>query len=80
MKRAELPRDQRDAIVDLLQKFKLPTQLPPNFAREKIFEALPFDKKFESGEVRFVVTPRIGSAHLSRDVTMEDMREAVDQL
>ena len=80
MKRAGLPRDQRDAIVDLLQKFKLPTRLPPKFPREKIFEALPFDKKFESGEVRFVVTPRIGSAHLSSDVTMEDVREAVDEL
>jgi 3-dehydroquinate synthase len=80
MKRAGLPRDQRDAIVDLLQKFDLPTHLPPNFPREKIFEALPFDKKFESGKVRFIVTPRIGSAHLSSDVTMEDMREAVDQL
>jgi 3-dehydroquinate synthase len=80
MKRVGLPPDQRDAIVDLLGRFELPTHLPPNFPREKIFEALPFDKKFESGEVRFVVTPRIGSAHLSRDVTMEDMREAVDQL
>jgi 3-dehydroquinate synthase len=80
IKRVGLPRDQRDVIVDLLQKFRLPTRLPPNFPREKIFEALPFDKKFESGEVRFVVTPRIGSAHLSRDVTMEDMRKAVDRL
>jgi 3-dehydroquinate synthase len=80
MKRAGLLRDQRDAIVDLLQKFELPTQLPPNFPRENIFEALPFDKKFEDGEVRFVVTPGIGSAHLSSDATMEDMREAVDQL
>jgi 3-dehydroquinate synthase len=80
IKRAGLPRDQRDVIVDLLQKFGLPTRLPPNFPREKIFGALPFDKKFESGEVRFVVAPRIGSAHLSIDVTMEDMREAVDQL
>ena len=80
MKRAGLPWDQRDVIVDLLQKFGLPTRLPRNFPREKIFEALPFDKKFESGKVRFVVTPRIGSAHLSSDVTMEDMREAVDQL
>ena len=80
MRKAGLPRDQRDAIVDLLQKFELPTRLPPNFPREKIFEALPFDKKFESGEVRFVVTSRIGSAHLSSDVTVEDMREAVDRL
>ena len=80
MKRAGLPRDQRDAIVDLLRRFDLPTHLPPNFPREKIFEALPFDKKFESGEVRFVVTPRIGSAHLSSDVTMKDIRDAVDRL
>ena len=80
MKRVGLPPDQRDAIVDLLGQFELPTHLPPNFPREKIFEALRFDKKFESGEVRFVVTPRIGSAHLSSDVTMEDMREAVDEL
>ena len=80
IKRAGLLRDQRNGIVDLLRRFNLPTHLPPNFPREKIFEALPFDKKFESGEVRFVVTPRIGSAHLSSDVTMEDIREAVDRL
>jgi 3-dehydroquinate synthase len=80
IKRAGMPRDQRNGIVDLLRRFDLPTHLAPNFPREKIFEALPFDKKFESGEVRFVVTPRIGSAHLSSDVTMEDIREAVDRL
>lgn len=80
MKKAGLPRDQRDAIVDLLQRFDLPARLPPNFQREKIFQALPYDKKFESGKIRFVVTPRIGSAHLSNEVTLEDIREAVDQL
>src|SRR6266705_7061546 len=57
MKKAGLPKDQRNGIVDLLQKFELPTHLPPNFPREQIFEALPFDKKFETGEVCFVVTP-----------------------
>jgi 3-dehydroquinate synthase len=80
MKKAGLQRDQRDAIVDLLQKFKLPTQLPPGFPREKILEALPRDKKFEGGKVRFVVISAIGSAQLSSDVTMEDIREAVDEL
>jgi len=80
MKKAGLPRDQRDAIVDLLQRFDLPARLPPNFQREKIFQALPYDKKFESGKIRFVVTPRIGSAHLSSEVAIEDIREAVDQL
>jgi 3-dehydroquinate synthase len=80
IKKAGLPRDQRDAIVDLLRRFDLPTQLPTGFPREKIFEALSYDKKFESGNIRFVVTPRIGSAHLSSDVTLDDVREAVASL
>ncbi len=80
IKKAGLPRDQRDAVIDLLSVFELPTRLPANFSCEKIFEALPFDKKFERGKVRFVVTPEIGSARLSSDVTMEDIREAIDQL
>jgi 3-dehydroquinate synthase len=80
IKKAGLPHDQRDAIVDLLRRFDLPTQLPPDFPRKKIFEALPYDKKFESGNIRFVVTPRIGSAHLSSDVTLDDIREAMASL
>jgi 3-dehydroquinate synthase len=80
MKKAGLPRDQRDAIVDLLRQFDLPTQLPKDFPRERIFEALRFDKKFESGKIRFVITSGIGSAHLSSDVTLEDIREAVARL
>jgi 3-dehydroquinate synthase len=76
-KTAALPANQRDAVVDLLQRFELPTSLPKNFPREKIFRALKFDKKFEGGKIRFVVTPRIGAACVSSDVTMEDIREAI---
>jgi 3-dehydroquinate synthase len=79
-KKAGLPQDQQQAISDLLNSFDLPTRLPADFPREKIFEALPRDKKFESGQIRFVVTPGIGSAVLSSDVTMDDIREAVAQL
>ena len=62
IKRAGLAPGQRDAVIDLLQRFDLPTRLPKNFPREKIFKALKFDKKFEGGKIRFVVTPRIGAA------------------
>src|ERR1700730_9281480 len=79
-KKAGLPQDQRDAIVDRLRQFDLPTQLPANFPRKKIFEAIAFDKKFEGREIRFVLTPKIGSAFLSRDVTESDIREAVARL
>ena len=79
-KRAGLPNEQRDAIVNLLRKFGLPTKLPANFPREAIVKALPRDKKFEGGRVRFVVTSGIGSARLATDVTMEDIKEALTEL
>jgi 3-dehydroquinate synthase len=80
IKRAGLSSKQRDAVVGLLQRFELPTCLPKNFPRNKIVNALKFDKKFESGKIRFVVTPRIGEAHLTSDVTLEDIRDTVDVL
>jgi 3-dehydroquinate synthase len=80
IRRAGLAPDQRDAIVDLLRQFELPTTLPKNFPRARIIAALAHDKKFEAGKVRFVVTPRIGAAHLANDVTLDDIREAVKDL
>jgi 3-dehydroquinate synthase len=79
-KKAGLPRDQQDAIIDLLGRFGLPTHLPPNLPRAKILDALLHDKKFEGGKIRFVVTPHIGTAHITNDVTLDDIREAVEQL
>lgn len=80
IKHAGLPPEQRDAIVDLLRAFELPSQLPPDVSREKILKAVPFDKKFAGGKVRFVVAPQIGSARLSSEVTLDDIREAVERL
>ena len=80
VKRAGLPEDQRAAIVDLLARFGLPTRLPPKFPRKKILDAVSFDKKFESGKIRFVVTPRIGAAYVTDNVTLHDIREAVEAL
>jgi 3-dehydroquinate synthetase len=80
IKRAGLAPGQRDAVIDLLQRFDLPTRLPKNFPREKIFKALKFDKKFEAGKIRFVVTPQLGAACLTSDVTLEDIHKAVDEL
>jgi 3-dehydroquinate synthase len=80
VKKVGLRPDQRAAIVDLLERFGLPTRLPPKFSRKKIFDAIRFDKKFEGGKVRFVVTPRIGTARITNDVTLNDIHEAVKQL
>lgn len=80
MKRAGLPPDQRAAIADVLGRFGLPTRLPPKFPRKRILDALKFDKKFEAGKVRFIVTPRIGSAHVADNVTLDDIRDEVKEL
>jgi 3-dehydroquinate synthase len=80
IRKAGLLPGQRDSIVNLLRQFNLPTRLPKAFPREKIFKALPYDKKFEGGNVRFVVTPRIGSARLATDVTIRDIHEAIMEL
>jgi len=77
IKRAGLSSQERDDVVALLKRFQLPTQLPAEVDRERVGAAVVHDKKFLGGKIRFVVTPRIGEAHLSNDVTMEDIREAI---
>jgi len=77
VRKAGLSETERDRILATLRSFDLPIQLPVDFPRDKIFEAIRFDKKFQRGEVRFVVTPAIGSAHLATDVTMEDITAAI---
>jgi 3-dehydroquinate synthase len=80
MKKAGLSADERATIVDLLEQFGLPTRLPSNFPRKKILDAVKFDKKFEGGKIRFVLTPRVGVAHLADNVTLDDIREAINEL
>jgi 3-dehydroquinate synthase len=75
-----LSANQRDEVVALLKKFSLPTQLPAEVDREKIIDAIAHDKKFSAGKIRFVVTPKIGEAHVSSDVTMDDIRAAIGEL
>ena len=80
VRKAGLGEEQRTRIVELLKRLGLPTRLPPEISREKILQAVAFDKKFERGQVRFVLTSQIGSARLTSDVTMEDIWEAVLRL
>jgi len=80
IKRAGLCSQERDDVVSLLKQFELPTQLPAEVDRERIIATVVHDKKFLGGKIRFVVTPRIGEAHVSNDVTMEDIREAIEEL
>ena len=80
VRRAGLSLGEAARILATLEARQLPTTLPRDFPRAKIFPALKYDKKFVDGEIRFVVAHAIGQASVSRDVTMDDLREAVDEL
>ena len=80
VRKAGLPDPERQKIIRTLRTFELPTTLPADFPKEKILEAIRFDKKFTQGAVRFVVASAIGTAHLSTDVTMDDLEAAIGKL
>jgi 3-dehydroquinate synthase len=80
VKHAGLSKSDASGIEKLLGRYSLPTSLPGGFDRDKIMRTVAADKKFEQGQVRFVVSPSIGSAHLSSDVTLDEIEEAVAQL
>ena len=79
-RRAGLSLGECEQIIAALQTHHLPTSLPPDFPRAKIFAALARDKKFENGQIRFVVAHEIGRASVTEDVTMDDLRSAVAEL
>jgi 3-dehydroquinate synthase len=80
VRKAGLSETERERILATLRRFELPTRLPVDFPRDKILDAIRFDKKIERQEVRFVVTPAIGSARVASDVTMEDLAAAIATL
>ena len=80
VRKAGLSETEREHIVRTLKAFELPTRLPADFPKEKILGAVPRDKKFTQGEVRFVIIPTIGSARLVTDVTMADIEAAIEAL
>jgi 3-dehydroquinate synthase len=80
VKRAGLSDSDESEIEKLLGRYSLPTSLPMDFDRGQIMRAVTADKKFEQGQVRFVVSPKIGSACLSSEVTLGDIEKAVAEL
>ena len=53
---------------DLLEQLTLPIDLPADFEREPMVEAMKKDKKAEHGKIRFILPSRIGHVELVDDV------------
>ena len=82
MRKAGLPRDQFREILRALRHFDLPTALPAGLSVEAALASMGRDKKFRAGEIRFVLTPRLGEAFLSEpgQVTWEDLCQEIIEL
>jgi 3-dehydroquinate synthase len=64
----------------LLRRFSLPRTLASGFKPEALLRHAFADKKFVSGRIRFVLTPRFGEAFVSEQVTSNDLLDAVSYL
>ena len=80
VRKAGLVSADRDKVVAALSAFDLPTRLPADVDRAAIGSAVVGDKKFEGGEVRFVVATALGAARLANDITMDDITAAIAAL
>ncbi|WP_367872371.1 3-dehydroquinate synthase [Luteolibacter sp. Populi] len=79
-KHAGLAAAESREILGLLRHFHLPLQLDPAITTERVMQKLGRDKKFEGGNIRFVLLRAGGDAYLSEAVTKDDLVEAVELL
>ncbi|MGK0190330.1 MAG: 3-dehydroquinate synthase [Verrucomicrobiales bacterium] len=79
-KLAGLSEKDAEALIGLLKMFKLPLSLGDEIGDDAILSAMRRDKKFDAGEIRFVLARAIGDAFVSKDVSWIDIEEAVAQL
>ena len=80
VKKAGLPKSDAEIVLNALRAFNLPTTLPSDLSTPSLMAALQRDKKFENGAIRYVLTESLGSAFVSKDVTEDDIREAIEGL
>ncbi len=61
LKLGYVTEEERDAVVSLLNKAGLPTQIPDYIDRESLVKKLYTDKKVRDGKLRFVIQKGIGN-------------------
>jgi 3-dehydroquinate synthase len=64
----------------LFRKFGLPVRIPERYDTDAIMEAMMHDKKFVEGVMTFIVATDIGKVEINRSVSVDMVREIVEQL
>ncbi len=77
MKRGLLSKEELERLIDVLEKFELPVQIPQSIAEKDILENLKRDKKVKAGKVNFVLAKGIGNTVIVDDVEEEEILSAI---
>ncbi len=67
-------------LIRALEAYGLPTRLAADVSDEAVLAAMGRDKKFEAGQIRFVLLRALGEAFVSESVTTGDLQGALDRL
>lgn len=73
---AEAERD----LLETLRALELPLTLPAGVEPERALALTASDKKFRNGAIRFVLLKQPGEPILSRDITKQDLADAIRHL
>jgi 3-dehydroquinate synthase len=68
------------SILGLLERFHLPIVLSDRITTDSVMDRLSKDKKFSSGQIRYVLIGSPGNAFVSREISTEDLRNAIEHL
>lgn len=79
-KYAGLTAEEEEKVLEILRLLHLPVRFPKELSVERVLEVMKVDKKFACGKIRFVLTPKLGEAFVSGDVTEEAIAEAIQAL
>jgi len=77
---SSLTAEEGDRLIACLEQYDLPTQLADDIADGAILNSLQRDKKFEDGQIRFVLLKQTGHAFVSDKITSSQLEEAVSAL
>lgn len=71
--------DERD-VLDTLRALELPLTLPAGVDIDRALALTASDKKFRNGSIRFVLLRKLGEPVLSKEITKDDLRDAIETL
>ena len=71
--------EERD-VLEVLRTLELPLTLPAGVELDRALALTASDKKFQNGSIRFVLLKQLGYPVLSKEITRDDLRDALTHL